>query len=148
MHQLKVPVLIDQKRNGVAIVLRHEDKILTCQRIGCHDMNGSWQLPGGRIETEYGESAQEAAFRELVEETGINPHTINYARSVLGMGIGTTDQGCLHFTTFFLFDCLGERPVPVNREPDKHADWEWLTKEELLAKPIFNLIVEILKVLK
>ncbi len=64
------------------------------------------------------------------------------------MGIGTTDQGCPHFTTFFLFDCLDERPVAVNREPKKHADWEWLTKEELLAKPIFNLIVEILKVLK
>lgn len=45
------------------------DEVLLAQRgkIFGHD---SWALPGGKIET--GETAVEAALRELLEETGVN----------------------------------------------------------------------------
>lgn len=147
---ITVPCMINPKRNGVAIIVRCNGKMLVCQRTGCRDMNGSWQFPGGAIEEN--ESARHAVTRELFEETGLN-----FARfgmmpshsgvSNIGIGIGATDDGHPHVTTFFLIDCDDE-PIVFNKEPDKHGNWEWVTKEEFLSRKVIELtrlVVENLK---
>ncbi|MBI3865298.1 MAG: NUDIX domain-containing protein [Planctomycetia bacterium] len=54
-------------RVGVAVVVAHKDgRILLERRSDC----GWWGLPGGRIDP--GESAEQAAIREVFEETGLN----------------------------------------------------------------------------
>ncbi|MEM7661543.1 MAG: NUDIX hydrolase [Pseudomonadota bacterium] len=50
------------------VCFRGEDVLLI--RRGQPPMSGAWSLPGGRIE--FGERAEDAALRELKEETGIN----------------------------------------------------------------------------
>jgi putative (di)nucleoside polyphosphate hydrolase len=62
--------LIDTKlyRAGiVAVVTRADGKVLFCQRA---DYSDSWQFPQGGIEE--GESAEQALYRELLEELGNN----------------------------------------------------------------------------
>lgn len=147
---IAVPCLINPKRNGVAIIVRWKGKILVCQRIGCRDMNGSWQFPGGAIEE--GESARHAVTRELWEETGLNLARFgmmpsHYGVSNIGIGIGATDDGHPHVTTFYLID-FEKEPLVVNKEPEKHSDWEWVKKEEFLSRKVIELtrlIVENLK---
>ncbi len=51
-----------------AVVLRTDGAVLLVRR-GRPPAAGTWSLPGGRIET--GESALEAAVREVREETGL-----------------------------------------------------------------------------
>ncbi len=138
--QITVPVLIDPKRNGVAIVVRWQGKILCCERIGCRDANGTWQLPGGAIEDR--EIPQVAAARELYEEAGLN--MFDHCFKQIAIGIGAMPCGTPHVTTFFLLD-LKLKLTPVNKEPGKHGDWEWLAKEELLARPIIELIRPVLE---
>ncbi len=54
----------DSALKYVVIVARHEGKWVFCR----HKKRDTWEIPGGHIEK--GESALEAAKRELYEETG------------------------------------------------------------------------------
>jgi len=53
---------------GAGIVVWRGDEVLLIKR-GKPPYQGHWSIPGGKIN--YGETAQEAALRELMEETGI-----------------------------------------------------------------------------
>ena len=53
---------------AVGVVCLRGDQVLLIRR-GTPPMQGSWSLPGGRIEP--GERAVDAALRELGEETGV-----------------------------------------------------------------------------
>jgi len=54
------------RRNAGIVVFNPEKKVLLCERI---DVAGSWQFPQGGIEEE--ETAEQAAWRELREETSL-----------------------------------------------------------------------------
>lgn len=132
-RELNAPMRVDRRRNGVAILVIHDGKLLACQRIGCRDMNGLWQFPGGGIEED--ESPVAAACRELEEETSLAmlQHQLNF----LCMGVGSC-QGNTFVTQFF----TARHPYWTikNKEPNKHSDWEWLTPDELRARPVISLI--------
>ncbi len=143
---LAVPCLIDKRRNGAAAIVRFEGRVLVSKRIACRDMNGTWQFPGGAIES--GESAYEAVVREIIEETGIDfRKDLKFSVDSCEIGIGLTTEGYPHVTTFYVFDCRVE-PMPINKEPDRHSDWEWVTPEELLKRPTMGLIKTVLQSLQ
>ena len=54
---------------GVGVVVWKGDHVLLIQR-GKEPMRGSWSIPGGGHDL--GETAREAAVREVMEETGIS----------------------------------------------------------------------------
>lgn len=62
-------------RQCVGIVLANADgKVFAAQRIDSPQENPAWQMPQGGIDK--GESAEQAAFRELREETGVTPDLV------------------------------------------------------------------------
>lgn len=54
---------------GVGVVIRDKDKILLIRR-GTGSSQGIWSVPGGLVEL--GEKVQDAAKREIKEETGLD----------------------------------------------------------------------------
>ncbi len=58
------------RQKYAVIVARHKGKLLWCR----HEDRTTWEIPGGHIEE--GETALEAAARELQEETGAIDFTI------------------------------------------------------------------------
>jgi len=59
----------DQRHAAIAIVLRGADFLLTKRPRGLRRHGGQWALPGGRLDP--GETALEAAIREVEEEIGL-----------------------------------------------------------------------------
>jgi 8-oxo-dGTP diphosphatase len=53
---------------AVGVIIRHDNRIVLVQR-GTEPSRGLWTFPGGAVEL--GESLQEAACREALEETGL-----------------------------------------------------------------------------
>ena len=119
----------ERPRIGVGVVVEHKGKLLLGKRkssIGA----GDWGLPGGHLE--FGETIEECATRELVEETGLK---------ALSLRVGPWTAGLIdgkHYITFFVFATLFEGTCQV-LEPEKCECWEWFSWDQL-PEPLFSPI--------
>lgn len=59
---------MERPQVGVAVIIEQDGKMLLLKRKGAHG-EGTWAPPGGHLE--FGESLEECAVRETLEETGI-----------------------------------------------------------------------------
>ena len=53
---------------GVGVIVLRNGLVLLGERIGSHG-SGTWALPGGHLE--FGETVEQCAAREVLEETGL-----------------------------------------------------------------------------
>jgi len=58
----------ESPRIGVGVIIVRQGLVLLGQRKGSHG-SGSWAVPGGHLE--FGETVENCARRETLEETGI-----------------------------------------------------------------------------
>lgn len=91
-----------------------------------------WAPPGGHLE--FGETVEECAKRELLEETGLIATSTRLGPWVENM----MDSGKKHYITLLVFVDAFEG-TPALLEPDKCAGWEWFTWDAL-PEPLFDSI--------
>lgn len=96
------------KAAGTLVVA--DGSVLFLRRGNGGDHPGEWCIPGGT--TEQGETAEESARRETLEEAGYEPHKL--------IALGTTDDGAVEFTTFY-HEC---RPFEVALS-DESTEYLW-----------------------
>jgi 8-oxo-dGTP diphosphatase len=65
----------DQARVGIAVFVWRNGKFIMQQRIGSHGAN-TWSVPGGHLE--FGESWEDCARREVMEEVGVEIQNIRF----------------------------------------------------------------------
>ena len=124
-------------RVGVAVVIRRDGCILLGERIGSHGSH-TWATPGGHLEL--GESIEECAKREVLEETGLVVESF----TKLGFTNDIFDQEGKHYVTLFvLTECT--QGAPQVTEPNKCLQWKWCSLDDLpqpLFLPMNNLLAE------
>ena len=87
-----------------------DGNVLFLRRGADGDHPGEWAFAGGKVED--GETSEEAARRETLEETGYEPHKL--------IELGTTNDGGVEFTTFY-HEC---RPFEVKLS-DESTEYLW-----------------------
>jgi 8-oxo-dGTP pyrophosphatase MutT (NUDIX family) len=100
-----------------------EGRVLLLRRAKGEDHAGEWGLPGGKLKA--GESAEAAAVRETLEETGFRTGHAGrwHCRRVKDDVDATT----------FCFDCDSEFVPRLNRE---HDLWIWIDPREALGETL------------
>jgi len=115
-------------RVGVAVVIHRDGCILLGERIGSHGSH-TWATPGGHLEL--GESIEECAKREVLEETGLVVESF----TKLGFTNDIFEQEGKHYVTLFvLTECT--QGAPQVTEPNKCLQWKWCSLDDL-PQPLF-----------
>ncbi len=122
--------------NGVGVVVEDRGFILLGQRAS-GPFSGQWCLPGGKIDQ--GESVQECAKRELLEETGLDAQG---PITLMSLSAEIDREKDFHSFTFgtFVQSVVGELRNP---EPHKFSGWGWYQIRELpdnLFPPTRNVL--------
>lgn len=129
------PQPVKHPRVGVACVVQRDGKILLGKRKGSH-AGGVWGFPGGHLE--FGESIEECAKRELLEETGLVSLSLRQGPWVENM----MENGQKHYVTIFMFVDQYEGD-PTLKEPEKCEGWDWFASDQL-PTPLFSPISSLL----
>lgn len=113
------------KNNKVLLGRRNDDKEKASSALRGE---GTWTMPGGKLE--YGESFEECAKRETLEETGIILNKIEI------ICVNNDKNEHAHFITIGTFsdDFSGE---PKVMEPDEITEWKWFNLDDLPKKVFF-----------
>ena len=128
----KVPIL------GVGAVVIHQERVLLVKR-GNAPYQGMWCIPGGRVQ--YGETLQQAAEREILEETDIIIKAKQPVYTFEIIETENTDQP-LHYVVID----LEADYVSGDIKPDDDAlDARWFAKEEIDQDHVQELTRNFLK---
>ena len=129
---------------GVAVVLLKDGKVLLGKR---HDDpekadsilhgEGTWTIPGGKMD--FHESFEDAAFREVEEETGLRVKR----EGLKFISVSNDMVYDAHFVTlgFLSEDFEGE---PKAMEPEEITEWRWFNINSL-PSPMFFPAEKVIK---
>ena len=118
-------------RVGVGCFVWRDGKFLMGKRLGAHG-EGTWTVPGGHLE--FGESWEDCAKREVLEETGMKITNLR----LLAVTNDVFEAEQKHYVTILLeADWLANEPTIT--EPDKYVEQNWRDFGSL-PSPLFEPI--------
>jgi ADP-ribose pyrophosphatase len=129
----------ESPQSAVGVIVVRDEKILLVKR-GRAPGQGLWAIPGGSVNL--GETLQEAAEREVKEETGV---TIRAGEPVYSFDlIERDDAGRVRFH-YVIVDLVADYVKGEPRPSDDACEARWVTAEELDGLPAGELTREILR---
>lgn len=121
---------------GVGVLVWHGKKLLLGKRLSqnklTQDSDDCWQFPGGHLEVP--ETVNECAYREVLEETGLQVAALRH----LGFTNQTFIVGEKEYLTLLVSCEYSSGEVRV-MEPDKCECWQWFDYQKL-PQPLFEPI--------
>jgi len=122
----------------MGILVMRRGRVLLGRRRGSHAA-GYYAAPGGHIE--FGESFEQAARREVREETGLEVEQLR----LLSVGSYLFD-GERHYVDVD-FVCEAPHGEPMRREPGKCEGWDWYDLDRL-PEPLFIVTRQMIESLR
>jgi 8-oxo-dGTP diphosphatase len=104
------------------IVLDSSNRALILRRSSSEAAAGYWCLPGGKVD--YGDAVEQAAARELEEETGLRATSLRF---LFYQDSLPPTPGTMHCINFYL-ECLADGKLELNEES---VEAQWISLEDL-----------------
>lgn len=125
---------MERPKVGIGVIVVRDGGLLLRKRIGKH-AHGTWSCPGGHLEN--GETPEECAIRETLEETGL---PMESARVVALTNDLFPDGG--HYVTIWL-KADGVSDGEVILDPTEASEYGWFP-QDALPSPLFPSLVGLL----
>ena len=125
--------MTDKPQPAVGTVCFKGEDVLLIRR-GTKPLAGDWSIPGGRIE--FGERAEAAALRELMEETGVNARLVGIVDVVDAIFTSRTTGAVARHYVLFDYAAVWVSGDPVAGDDADHA--EWIALERLTELPLWD----------
>jgi 8-oxo-dGTP diphosphatase len=130
MYVIQLENVKDRPKVGIGVCIIKDNKVLFGKRKNSHG-DGTWCFPGGHLE--FGESWEECAIRETMEETGLKIKNIRFSTATNDF----FEKENKHYITIFMLADYNSGEVKV-MELDKCEKWDWFEWEEnKLPQPLF-----------
>lgn len=113
-------------RVGIGIFVFKNHKFIMGERRGSHG-EGTWSVPGGHLE--FGETIEEGAAKEVLEETGLKIKKVRVA----GITNDIFKEEGKHYITIWVISHW-QSGKPKIMEPDKFLDLDWRNFDTLPSK--------------
>lgn len=120
------PEGFNAKVHVASCYLEVESKVLLMKHSPRKGEPGKWGVPAGKFEA--GETAQEAALRELLEETGISLESL---QTVGTLYIRKPDIDYVYHMFKVRLDT-----IPQVRLSDEHEEYRWVAESEIEGLPL------------
>ena len=129
-------------RSNVGIMLTNDNgHVFVGQRLD--NNQNAWQMPQGGIDGD--EDPQSAAYRELLEETGIEQENVKFLATSSKWLLYDLPEDLIpklwdgkyrgQKQKWFLFKFLGtNRDINISTEHPEFSNWKWIPKENLLEE--------------
>jgi 8-oxo-dGTP diphosphatase len=127
---------MNKPKVGVACFIFKDGKFLIGLRKGSHGED-SWSIPGGHLE--FGESFEQTAYREVLEETGLKVQNIRFG--ALTNDIFKNDNK--HYVSIWMVSDYAGGKEKIT-EPDRYVSMRWVSFDEL-PSPLFLPWVQLLE---
>jgi 8-oxo-dGTP diphosphatase len=114
----------------MGVLVMRRGRVLLGRRRGAHG-EGYYAAPGGHIE--FGESFEQAARREVREETGLEIADLKLLS--VGNYVFKREDGERHYIDVD-FVCEAPAGEPLLAEPEKCDGWDWYDLDDL-PQPLF-----------
>jgi 8-oxo-dGTP diphosphatase len=126
---------MQQPQIGVGILITHKDQVLLIQRKAVHGA-GSWSTPGGHLD--YGESPEQCAARELLEEVNITCEDMQF----IAITNDIFESPGKHYITIWMQAEYrsGEPKISAEYEVAQLGWFRWDKLPEPLFLPLKNLL--------
>lgn len=115
-------------RIGIGVFIFKDGKFLMGKRRNAHG-DGTWSIPGGHLE--FGESFEDTAMREVMEETGLKINNVRFG-AVTNDVFEAEDK---HYVTIWVLSDWESGTEEIT-EPDKFVSMEWRDFNNL-PEPLF-----------
>lgn len=128
--------MVSRPQVGLSVIIIKDNKVLLGKRKSTHGQ-GDWCFPGGHLE--FGETWEDCAQRETLEETGLYIKNIRFgtATNDIFTAVGK------HYITIIMLANYNGGEVQL-LEPEKCERWEWFSRNNL-PQPLFLPIQNLLK---
>jgi ADP-ribose pyrophosphatase YjhB (NUDIX family) len=113
-------------RVSVKVIISHKGKILLLQPKNTQNSLNGWDGPGGAVEE--GESIDQAAIREVFEETGINIKNLTYLQPLV------LSNNPAQYELFY-----GEAEADTVLLSNEHVGYKWTNMEKVQQLTGINL---------
>lgn len=124
---------------AIAVVLKR-DSVLLVQRRNPPDA-GLWGFPGGHVEL--GETALDAAARELSEETGVTAQPVGYLTNIDVLSRDAQGNINAHFLLAVVM-CEYVSGAPVAADDVQEAAWVHFDQVRQRGLPMSNRVADVL----
>lgn len=122
-----------KEQSAGIVVYRRDKETKKLQYLLLHYLGGHWDLPKGKVEGT--ESLEQAAVREVWEETGLNVVPIaGFSESITYCYRGQQKELIDKNVTFF----IGETSESAVKLSEEHLAYEWLEIGQALRRLTYN----------